>query len=84
MQLVIHLLNCEGEQLIPCIASALAGFSDTCTYDKSRVVLSHTNLCLCVLLIPSYKLSSQKQPRIQEFAMGGAVYQRGGNVCEAV
>ena len=24
------------------------------------------------------------QPRIQEFAMGGAVYQRGGNVCEAV
>eukprot|EP00731_Ephydatia_muelleri_P033444 Em0030g1a len=26
----------------------------------------------------------QFKPRIQEFAMGGAVYQRGGNVCEAV
>ena len=26
----------------------------------------------------------RSQPRIQEFAMGGAVYQRGGNVCEAV
>ena len=28
--------------------------------------------------------ADKRQPRIQEFAMGGAVYQRGGNVCEAV
>ena len=39
-------------------------------------------LCSCTcrahVRIPTW------QPRIQEFAMGGAVYQRCGNVCEAV
>ena len=30
------------------------------------------------------RTAEREQPRIQEFVMGGAVYQRGGNVCEAV